>query len=292
MKNLYIIFLLTLFVISCGGNETKPLTHQARTKRVKLNSHKKPEKTTNNELKSFDKKNVVKVVQFENGLRIKWFQSLFKKNPTLKDDEVVLINYRLSLPDGKIFDGNNRINMPFIPFIVGYNMQTEGWDFALRNLKVGDFAKIEIPATLAYGNKGFGNIVPPNSDVWLYVKVIAKVSPDKNDIGVKTWTFEKGASSQFDESDEKEISYHAIASSKSNPVVVNTHIKHFPLTYIPGQKNVVPGLRKVLKNAKKGQKIFVLLKPEQAYGAKGFGNIVAPNESVFYNITIEDVRGI
>jgi FKBP-type peptidyl-prolyl cis-trans isomerase len=55
---------------------------------------------------------------------------------------------------------------------------------------------------------------------------------------------------------------------------------------------VVPGLRKVLKNAKKGQKIFVLLKPEQAYGSKGFGNLVAPNESIFYNITIEDVRGI
>lgn len=292
MKNLYIIYLLALFIYSCGGNETKPLTQRARTQRIKSNPTKKLENSKTNELKSFDKKNVVRVVQFENGVRIKWFQSLFKKNPTIKDDEVVLINYRLSLPDGKIFDGNNRIEMPFIPFIVGYNMQTEGWDFALRNLKVGDFAKVEIPASLAYGTKGLGGIVPPNSDVWLYVKVIAKVSPDKKDIGVKTWTFEKGISTKFDESDEKEITYHAIASAKSNPVVLNTQIKHFPLTYIPGQKNVVPGLRKVLKNAKKGQKIFVLLKPEQAYGSKGFGNLVAPNESVFYNITIEDVRGI
>jgi FKBP-type peptidyl-prolyl cis-trans isomerase len=292
MKNIYIIYVLALFVFSCGGNETKPLTQGPRTQRIKSNSNKKSETTTNNELKSFDKKNVVNVKQYDNGVRIKWFQSLFKKNPTLKDDEVVLINYRLSLPDGKIFDGNNRIEMPFIPFIVGYNMKTEGWDFALKNLKVGDFAKVEIPASLAYGTKGLGSIVPPNSDVWLYVKVIAKVSPDKNDIGVKTWTFEKGISSKYDESDEKEITYHAIASAKSNPVVLNTHIKHFPLTYIPGQKNVVPGLRKVLKNAKKGQKIFVLLKPEQAYGSKGFGNLVAPNESIFYNITIEDVRGI
>ena len=43
---------------------------------------------------------------------------------------------------------------------------------------------------------------------------------------------------------------------------------------------------------KKGQKIYVLLDPKQAYGSRGYVNIVKPNESVFYNITVKDIRPI
>jgi len=57
-----------------------------------------------------------------------------------------------------------------------------------------------------------------------------------------------------------------------------------------GQKNVVPGLRKVLKNAKKGQKVFVLLDATQAYGVRGYGKLVRPNESLFYNLNITDIK--
>jgi FKBP-type peptidyl-prolyl cis-trans isomerase len=53
---------------------------------------------------------------------------------------------------------------------------------------------------------------------------------------------------------------------------------------------VVPGLRKVLKNAKKGQKVFVLLDATQAYGARGYGKLVGPNESLFYNLNVTDIK--
>ena len=55
---------------------------------------------------------------------------------------MVLLEYRLALPDGKFIDGNNKLNLPFIPFVLGYNMQTPGWDSAIRELSVGDLAKI------------------------------------------------------------------------------------------------------------------------------------------------------
>ncbi|MFM7595869.1 MAG: FKBP-type peptidyl-prolyl cis-trans isomerase [Flavobacteriales bacterium] len=201
-----------------------------------------------------------------------------------------LINYRVSLPDGKIFDGNNRLDLPFIPFMVGYNMQFKGWDIALKHLKVGDFAKVEIPAELAYGTKGLSNIVPANSSVWLYVKVVAKVAPEYNQGGIKTWTFEKGSNSKFDNAEQKEVYFHAIASSKHQAEVQNSFKRNLPLRYAMGQKNVVPGLRRVLKNAKKGQKLFVLLNAEQAYGKSGYGKLVLPNESLFYNLTITDIK--
>ena len=169
-------------------------------------------------------------------------------------------------------------------------MQIAGWDLGLHHLRVGDFAKVIIPAKMAYGSKGIKNIVPSNSEVWLYVKVLAKVAPDGDKNGVKYWIFDKGKPSALDASEDKEVFYHAIASTKSNPNVQNTYRKHLTLSYIPGQKNVVSGLRGLLKNARPGQKIFALLSPDQAYGKQGYGNLVQPYESVFYNLTIRSVR--
>jgi FKBP-type peptidyl-prolyl cis-trans isomerase 2 len=94
----------------------------------------------------------------------------------------------------------------------------------------------------------------------------------------------------LDASEDKEVFYHAIASTKSNPNVQNTYRKHLTLSYIPGQKNVVSGLRGLLKNARQGQKIFALVSADQAYGKQGYGNLVQPDESVFYNLTIRSVR--
>ena len=55
-------------------------------------------------------------------------------------------------------------------------------------------------------------------------------------------------------------------------------------------KNIVPGLRKALINAKSGDRIFMVAPPSQAYGNKGYMDFVKPNESVFYNLFILDVK--
>ena len=163
MKKLSVLFVLLCFISSCGNNFKKPKRVNKKRHNVELN--KKSNGGKHNALQDFDVKNVSRSTQLNNGIQIHWFQETFKRNPKLKDGDVCLINYRVTLPDGKIFDGSNRLNLPFIPFIVGYNMQFKGWDIAIKQLKVGDFAKIELPSELAYGKTGFSNIVPPNSKI-------------------------------------------------------------------------------------------------------------------------------
>ena len=290
MIKIVLPFIVFFVIVSCQSTTKKHSKSNGQAQGKVKKKEMTPFKNTDNALRDFDKRNISKTRTTAEGITIKWFQETFKKNPNLKAGEVYLINYRVSMPDGKIFDGNNRLGLPFIPFMVGYNMQFSGWDIAMKQLKVGDFAKIEIPSELAYGTKGLSNIVPANTPIWVYVKVVAKVSPGTNQGGVKSWTFDKGESTSFDGLENKEIIYHCIASSKSHTNVLNSYTRHLPFRYAVGQKNVVPGLRKVLKNAKKGQKIFVLLSPEQAYGSSGFGDLVGPNESIFYNLTIEDIK--
>ena len=289
------LILLILLSFSCSNGK------KSKNVKKKENVENKSPKVTNADslsefdrakanLKTFEKGKIENTKSMENGMFIKWFKK--SNGDKIKKGEMVLIEYRLALPDGKIIDGNNRVDFPFIPFVVGYNMQTPGWDIGLQQLAVGDFAKIEIPAALAMGEKGMKGVVPPNTVNWLFVKVIARVTPGVNENGIVSWKWKDGENKKNLDNSEKEISFHAIVSTESKSSVMNSYQSNFPLRYVPGQNTIIPGLKKLLKNAKKGERYIVILDSEKAYGSKGYADLIKPNEKVLYNIEITEVRAI
>ncbi len=290
--SLFTIFLIVL--ASCVQKEDKTeeiiraANNNKEIKKVSTDTSSFGDSKEN--LKSFEKGKVVSSKSLANGIQIKWIHNADGR--AIQDGEMVLIEYRLALPDGKIVDGNHRANLPFFPFVVGYNLQTLGWDIAFKELSIGDFAKIELPAAFAYGNKGLGNVIAANSSVWLFVKVYSFVEPGLNENGIKSWLIKDGKTSDLDKTEDKQFFLQMTASTKSTPNVINTYFNNTPIRYIPGQNALVPGLRKVLKNAKVGERYLVLLDALQAYGKYGFANKVKPNESVLFNVEIDDVRAI
>ncbi|MFM7467625.1 MAG: FKBP-type peptidyl-prolyl cis-trans isomerase [Crocinitomicaceae bacterium] len=290
--SIYTTFLIVL--ASCVQKEDKTedilkaANNKKETKKVTTDTSSFGDSKEN--LKSFEKGKVVSSKSLSNGIQIKWIHNADGR--AIQDGEMVLIEYRLALPDGKIVDGNHRANLPFFPFVVGYNLQTLGWDIAFKELSIGDFAKIEMPAAFAYGNKGLGNVIAANSSVWLYVKVYSFVEPGVNENGIKSWLIKDGQTSDLDKTQDKQFFLQMTASTKSTSNVINTYYNNTPMRYIPGQNALVPGLRKVLKNAKVGERYLVLLDAPQAYGKYGFANKVKPNESVLFNVEIDDVRAI
>jgi FKBP-type peptidyl-prolyl cis-trans isomerase len=292
MKKL-IIVLIVCVLAACQTTTADKATTAKKVIQKPLQKKEQVEKefqSTKDNLKSFEKGKIADVKSFSNGLVIKWI--LKGKGRKLKKGEMALIDYRLALPDGKIVDGNNRVNMPFIPFVIGYNMQTPGWDLAFQELTPGDFVKIEIPADLALGSKELKGIIPANSDNWLYIKVVALVTPSVNEDGVTSWKIKDGEGLSLAKHPSKEISFHAMVSTESKASVMNTRLGNYPLKYSPGQKTIVPGLRKIMKNAKKGERYLIILDAPQAYGARGYADLVKPNEQVFYNIEIMDIRAL
>ena len=288
----YILGLSALCILLWSCND-KPAANQTGKNIVKANTAQNTDFDTSagaskQNLINFEKGKVSSTRKLANGIVIKWIKR--GKGPRFQAGEMALIDYRLALPDGKIVDGNNRIKLPFIPFVIGYSMQTAGWDLAFTELRVGDFVKVEIPAVLAYGAKGIKNVIEPNTDNWLFVKVISKVQPSIDTDGIRSWRLAQGEPFELAADAEKEIAYEFIASTPSRSNAINA--RKFPLRFVPGQKTVVPGLRKILKNALKGERYYVILSPNQAYGKKGYNNIIGPNESVFFMVDILGVRSI
>ena len=253
---------------------------------TKLESLIKPLKDTVNIslLEIEDEFDYVYTSKLQSGVKIKWIERNSGKK--IKSDEMLMLEYRLSLPDGRIVDGNNKMKMPYVPFVVGYNMQQKGWDLALQEMCVGDVAKIEIPSELAYGSKGLGSVIPPNTDNWLFLKIHGVVRPDYDQNGVRYWELQSGEES----TSRNKVKFHMIASTKNKANIFNTYASNFPLTYASGQKNYPKGLEQVLNKANEGQYLFLILDSEMAYGTEGYRDLIQANESVFYNLKIIDVE--
>ncbi|MET0588955.1 MAG: FKBP-type peptidyl-prolyl cis-trans isomerase [Novosphingobium sp.] len=83
-------------------------------------------------------------------------------SPTMAD--VALINYKGTLPDGKVFDQAQYTPMPLEGVVPGFSK-------ALLQMQKGGKYKVVIPSALAYGDKGSGPI-PPNTDLTFEIELL------------------------------------------------------------------------------------------------------------------------
>lgn len=88
-----------------------------------------------------------------------------------KVGKAVEVNYTGWLIDGKKFDSSVDRNETF-EFTLGASQVIKGWDEGLALMRVGDKFRFIIPSELAYGEKGAGEIIPPNSTLIFDVELI------------------------------------------------------------------------------------------------------------------------
>lgn len=224
----------------------------------------------------------------DNGIEIVWLEKP-ADGEAIKAGDVVMIDYKVRLADSTIIDGNHLLNKPNLPFIVGYGLQPKGWDIAFKHLHVGDFARIKLPSEFARGKKGIENLVPQDADNYLTVRIISKREPSREIDGNKVWIFEENVRNKKKFNENNKIIFHTTISSESNPFYFNSYANQQPFELRLTDNGVVPGLKKALINAKKGDRMFITVPADQAYGSKGYLNIVKPNESLLYNVLVMDI---
>jgi FKBP-type peptidyl-prolyl cis-trans isomerase FkpA len=88
--------------------------------------------------------------------------------PTAADR--VKVHYRGTLLDGTEFDSSYKRNEPAV---FPLSMVIRCWTQGLQKIKVGGKAKLTCPAAMAYGERGAGALVPPNSTLNFDVELLA-----------------------------------------------------------------------------------------------------------------------
>lgn len=89
----------------------------------------------------------------------------------VKPEDTVLVNYKGTLIDGTEFDANDSTE-----FVA--NRVIKGWTEGLGLLGKGGKATLYIPSELAYGERGAGADIEPNSTLIFEVEVIDVIKPE------------------------------------------------------------------------------------------------------------------
>lgn len=234
-----------------------------------------------------------RVLKMKDGLEIHWVEE--GEGESFGNGKLIDVDYAVYVKNGKMAHSTAQYGMLSVPFLIGFNMQTPGWDLALAQMKVGDSAEVIIPSKLGRGSKGYYDIdaesgqrrelIPPNADLILKVRVVAERQPTRIVDGTKVWKLYSNKNSTVAFNEGKQVSFSCSGYTPTKRNFVNTNF-----TMRLEDQGIVPGLKKALIGAKKADKMFILVPSSEAYGSKGYHNLVKPNQDIFYNVFVTEVN--
>jgi FKBP-type peptidyl-prolyl cis-trans isomerase FkpA len=109
-------------------------------------------------------------ITLENGVIVTTIKEGKGPSPTATDS--VKVHYRGTLPDGPEFDSSYKRGKPAtFPLSAVIKCWTEG----VQKMKVGGTAKLVCPPATAYGERGQGKLIPPNSTLVFEIELLEVV---------------------------------------------------------------------------------------------------------------------
>lgn len=113
-----------------------------------------------------DKDAPKKFTATESGLK---YRVLRKGTDKPAATDTVKVNYHGWLDNGKVFDSSYKRGEP-ISFPL--NRVIKGWTEGMQLVGEGGMIELEIPANLAYGDRGAGDAVPPKATLHFLVELL------------------------------------------------------------------------------------------------------------------------
>lgn len=116
--------------------------------------------------------NLDRMNETESGLH---WQTLEKgEGETAESGDTVLVHYTGWLSEGTRFDSSRDRGEPF-RFLLGAGRVIPGWDEGVTGMKEGETRRLVIPPALGYGERGAGDVIPPDATLVFEVELVEVV---------------------------------------------------------------------------------------------------------------------
>ncbi|MGM0552652.1 MAG: FKBP-type peptidyl-prolyl cis-trans isomerase [Pseudomonadota bacterium] len=91
--------------------------------------------------------------------------------PEITRHDTAIVHYTGTLADGKQFDSSRDSGRPLV-LTIGSGQTIPGFEQAVTGMREGGRREVVIPPELAYGERGAGNIIPPNATLTFDLEVV------------------------------------------------------------------------------------------------------------------------
>ena len=261
-------------------------------------------------LQVYLKENNIKVPATETGL---YFKSLKEgRGPLATKGDLVTVEFNMSTLDGTQIFSTEETGEPVF-FELGQPFDTEGMNQALLKMKEGGKARVIIPSSLAFGERGRGGMVPPYTTLISELELVKIQSKEEYDSqqhlgetgqiekylnengitekptasGLYYVEREKGAGPQPKAGDKVKVWYTGKlldgtvfdASSNRNQAF------EFPL----GQGRVIKGWDEGIALMNQGGKATLIIPSNLGYGERGSGQRIPPFSPLVFEVELQEV---
>ncbi|MCS6832911.1 MAG: FKBP-type peptidyl-prolyl cis-trans isomerase, partial [Flammeovirgaceae bacterium] len=224
-----------------------------------------------------------------------------------KPGDFVTVHYKGMFLDNQVFDESITQNDPFV-FQLGQKEVIMGWDEGIALLKEGSKALLLIPSALAYGDRGAGGIIAPNTTLKFEVELLKVQSAQEREAErlaqeQKRMQEEDGIIQNYLKKNNLKASktpsglYYALTKqgtglqpSTGNRVSVHykgtlldgtvfdeSYKRNEPLEFVLGRGQVIRGWDEGIALLKEGGKAVLIVPSRLAYGDKKIGQHIQPN---------------
>jgi peptidylprolyl isomerase len=214
--------------------------------------------------------------------------------------EIVAVHYTGKLEDGTKFDSSYDRGEP-IRFPLGSGMVIPGWEEGISLMNEGGAATLIIPPDLAYGEAGFGNVIPADATLTFDVELVgisagSPAAPTAVEEARYTTT-------------EQGLKYVDLVAGEG-PEVMNGQlvVAHYtgwledgtkfdssidrgePFTFNLGMGQVIPGWDVGMRGMRVGGTRQLVIPASLAYGEEGAGGVIPPNATLIFEIELLEVQ--
>ncbi|KAJ8251251.1 hypothetical protein GJAV_G00218970 [Gymnothorax javanicus] len=198
--------------------------------------------------------------------------------------DFVRYHYNGTLLNGTPFDNSYQRNQTYDAYVMQDEL-IKGMDEGLQGMCVGELRTIIIPPFLAYGEQGYGTLVPPQASLVFSVLLVDLFNPTDDitvdELKVPESCTRKSVAGDF-------IRYHYNGTFQDGtPFDSSYQRNHTYDTYI-GMGFIIPGMDKALLGVCMGEKRRITVPPQLAYGENGTGDIIPGSAVLIFDVHIID----